>query len=167
MLAKLTRRALLVGLGASAAAAGGTTWSLSSGHPAEGLLILTPVEFRVVQALSEVLFPGVHFPLSGVEAGVAEEVDRMVAENLDPMHGNGFRYILRALEWGTLASRGRQFSQLPRGIQLEVLETWTEPDVLPRRIAGESIKAVLGMAYFAHPEVQAAMGWRTGCRGAA
>lgn len=166
MLGMFTRRAVLGGAGLTVAAAGGGAWSLAPGFPAAGFEVLTAREVRVVNAIADVFFPGVHFPVSGSEAQVAAGVDRVLADVMDPLHASGFRYVLRALEWGTLASRGRFFSDLPRVEQLEVLETWTEPDVVPRRIAGESMKAVLGMAYFAHPDVQAAMGWRAGCGGA-
>ncbi len=163
----LTRRAALGGAGLLVAAAGSGAWALSSGVPAPGLSVLTRAEARVVDALADVLFPGVHFPVSGREAGVTREVDRIVRDVMDPMRAQGFRYLLRALEWGTLASRGRRFTDLPRADQLDVLEAWVTPEVVPRRVAAESIKAVLGMAYFAHPQVQAAMGWRTGCPGRA
>ena len=148
------------------AAAGGGAWSLSPGMPADGFEVLTRREVRVVDAIADVFFPGVHFPLSGSKAGVALGVDHVLANVMEPIHANGFRYILRALEWGTLASRGRHFTDLTREAQREVLETWSEPEVMPRRIAGESLKAVLGMAYFANPEVQRSMGWRAGCGGA-
>ena len=166
MSAMPTRRAVLgTGFGATALLAGGGGWALSSGRPDEGLLILTRVEHAVVDAISVVLFPGVHFPLDGPQAGVAARVDAIVANTLEPAHASGFRYILRALEWGTLASRGSRFTALSAEERLDVLETWTEPDVLPRRVAGESLRVILGMAYFSHPQIQDAMGWRVGCRG--
>lgn len=167
MTPRLSRRAVLTGLGGSALAAGSAAYTLAPGAVGPGLKALSALEHRVVQALAAVLFTGVHLGIDGLEAGVPDRVDELVAEVLDPLHAAGFRAILRALEWGTLASRGRRFTELDRPTQLEVLSTWTEPEVVPRRIAGESIKAVLGMAYFANPDVQRALGWRVGCRGAA
>lgn len=158
-----TRRAFLAGLGATAAAGSGTAWSLSPGLPDHGLRVLTITEHRVVRALADLYFPGIHLPLSGSQAGVPEEVDRILAEVMDPLRASAFRYVLRALEWGTLAGRGQRFTALDAATQHEVLATWSTPAPVPRRVAGDSLKAVLGMAYFAHPDVRAAMGWRLGC----
>lgn len=166
MVGTLTRRAVLGG-SAGALAVGSGAWSVAPGGPAEGLRVLGAAEAAVIDALSDCFFPGVHFPLSGSEAGVRAEVDRIVADCMDPIHAAGFRAVLRALDLGTAASRGRRFVDLTRAEQLDVLETWTEPEVLPRRVAGESLKAVLGMAYFAHPEIRSAMGWRSHCVGEA
>lgn len=163
--ALVTRRAFVAALGATAIAGSSTAWSLAPGLPDRGLQVLTATEHAVVKALADLYFPGVHLPLSGTQAGVPAEVDRILAEVMDPMRAAAFRYVLRALEWGTLASRGRRFSALDRDVQLEVLAAWSAPEPVPRRVAGDSLKAVLGMAYFAHPEVKRALGWRLGCGG--
>lgn len=168
MISWISRRAVLAGGGSLLAASTvGGVWTAAPKNAAEGMQALSALECEVVAALADAFFPGVHFPLSGTQAGVPAAVDRIVAEVLEPVHAQGFRAILRALEWGTVASRGRRFTGLTRSEQLDVLETWTEPTVLPRRVAGDSLKAVLGMAYFAHPDIQAAMGWRVGCGGEA
>lgn len=161
-----TRRAVLAGAGVTAAAAGGGAWTLAPGAAAQGLEFLTRSEARTVEAAAEVFFPGVHFPLSGLEVDIVARVDHIAGQVMDPVRRSAFRYVLRALEWGTLASRGRRFTDLSRAERREVLETWEGPDVVARRVAGESLKAILGMAYFAHPEIQSAMGFRTGCGGA-
>lgn len=164
----ISRRKLLwggvaggVGLGAAG------TLGLRLGAPAPGALVLTAEEWAVVEAVAEVMFPGAPFPVDGVQAGVARETDRLLHALMDGPRRAAFRYVLRTLEWGTLASRGRRFTALPPAERKEVLETWSSPEVLARRVAGDSLRAVLGMAYFAHPEVIAAMGWRTGCNGEA
>ena len=160
---RVTRRGLLLGgAAASVAMAGGVAWELA---PAPGASVLSEHELRVVRALAEVMFPGAPFPVDGITAGVAEEVDRIVGEVLEPIHASGFRTLLHAVEWGTLASRGQRFSALPADDRREVLETWGDPTVFARRVAGDSFKVVLGMAYFNHPEVLAHMGWRATCGG--
>jgi len=161
MVSGWTRRGLMVG-GLVAATAGGGLWGLSQGPPRTGARVLTEKEWTVVEAVGDVMFPGIHLP-SAAEAEVAAGVDRVIAEVLDPIHASGFRYVLRTLEWGTLASRGRPFTGLSRRARAEVLETWSGPEVLPRRVAGDALKVILGMAYYGHPAVQAAMGWRQGC----
>ncbi len=159
----VSRRGLLLGgAAASIVVAGGAAWELA---PAPGMAVLSEDELRVVRALAEVMFPRDPFPIDGIEAGVAEEVDRIVSDVLQPIHANGFRTLLHAVEWGTLASRGQRFSSLPPGERLQVLETWADPTVFARRVAGDSFKVVLGMAYFSHPRVLAHMGWRATCGG--
>ncbi|NCG20461.1 MAG: hypothetical protein GWP91_15740, partial [Rhodobacterales bacterium] len=128
-------------------------------------LVLTAAEWAVVESVSLVFFPGVHFPLNGVQANGTAEVDRLLAEVIAPIQAHAFRVVLRGLEWGTLGSRGRFFTDLTIDEQHHVLSTWCSPDVLPRRIAGDALRVLLGMAYFAHPEIKAAMGWQLGCGG--
>lgn len=119
----------------------------------------------VVTALAEVMFPGAPFPVSGVEAGVEAEVDRIVAEVIAPVQAAAFRYLLRLLEWGTMASRGQRFSALSPPERREVLAVWGQPASLPRRVASDALKAVMGMAYFSNPLVLDHMGYRSTCSG--
>ena len=44
-----------------------------------------------------------------------------------------------------------------------LFSTWADPSNPPRRLAAESIKAVLGLAFFRRPDVIAAIGWKRGC----
>jgi hypothetical protein len=160
----ITRRKLLVGSGVGAGlAAIGCAGAAVSLRAAPGARMLSPGELAIVDAIAEVVFPGAPFPLSGVEAGVAAEVDRILAEMFHPIHARGFRALLEGLEYGTLASRGTAFSRLPVEARFDVLATWSDPAVFHRRIAGDAFRLVLGMAYFQHPEILAHMGWRTGC----
>jgi hypothetical protein len=162
----LSRRRLLIA-GAAVGAGGGGVAVHRATRPAAGARLFTRSELRIVEAIAEVMFPGGPFPVDGLQAGVAAEVDRIVAEVLEPIHAAGFRTLLQSLEWGTLASRGRSFTALPAPERAEVLERWLDPSVFTRRLAAESFRVVLGMAYFAHPEVLAHMGWRPECGGGA
>jgi hypothetical protein len=159
---ELTRRRVLLG-GAAVAVVGGGLLARRATVPAPGAKALSAVELACVGALAEVMFPGAPFPVNGLEAGVPAEVDRIVAELLQPVHAAGFRTLVQSLEWGTLASRGTRFSALPPADRADVLERWLSPDLFPRRIAADALKVVLGMAYFAHPDVLAHMGWRAEC----
>jgi hypothetical protein len=132
---------------------------------APGALALSVEELAVVRAIAEVMFPRDPFPVDGVEAGVAEEVDRIVADLMQPPASMAFRYVVRALEWGTLASRGTRFSRMSVDERLEVLDAWSNPRLLPRRVSSDLVRLVLGMAYFRHPAVTAHLGWRAGCAG--
>ncbi len=164
MYALVSRRGLLrAGLATGATLAFGVGLRLDA--PAAGARVLSGEEMSVVRALAEAMFPAGPFPVDGGSAGVAEEVDRLVADMLEDPAASAFRYVLRAIEWGTLASRGLRFSRLDADVRREVLDVWSEPSVIPRRAAHDSLKVVLGMAYFNHPEVLAAIGWRAGCGG--
>ena len=164
MYALVSRRRLLqAGLAFGAASAFGAGLRLDG--PAVDARILSPEEMAIVRAVAEAMFPGWPMPLDGVAAGVAEEVDRVVADMMVEPHASGFRYVLRALEWGTLASRGMRFSQLTVEDRTEVLDAWSDPVVLPRRVAHDSLKLILGMAYFNHPVVLDHIGWRATCGG--
>lgn len=146
----------------------GATLSLANGlwleTPASGRAALSAGEMTIVAALAEAMFPRGAFPIDGVEAGVPEEVDRLVSE-MTEVHAAGFRYVLRGLEWGTFASRGVRFSLLSPEKRREVLDTWSAPALIARRVAGDALKAVLGMAYFSNPRVLDSIGWRAACSG--
>lgn len=162
----ITRRRVLGGLAAVTLVGGaGAFAGLRLGAPAPGSRVLTAWELRVVRRIAEVWFPSGVFPVDGVQAGVAERVDAGVADMLDPLRLAGFRYVLRTLEYGTLVSRGSRFTSLGAEERLEVLAVWADASVLPRRVSIDALKAVLGIAYFGHPEVIARIGWRTGCEG--
>jgi hypothetical protein len=162
--ALVNRRSLLKGgLAVGAALAVASVASLPKAGA--GFVALSVGEAAVVGAVAEAMFPGDPFPVDGIEADVVTVVDRFVATNLPAVHAEGFRLMLTTLEWGTLASRGARFSQLDRDTRTEVLRVWAEPGVLPRRVAMDALKAIMGMAYFSHPRVQARMGWRAECAG--
>jgi hypothetical protein len=163
MSALVTRRTLLTGGVVAAAMAVVTGVGVRLPVAAAGRLALSAEELRVVRALAEVMFPSGHFPRSGVEVGVEEEVDRIVGDVIAPVQAAAFRYVLRALEWGTMASRGLRFSALPLAERREVLAVWAEPGPLPRRIASDAVKAVMGMAYFSDRSVLDHIGYRATC----
>lgn len=165
--ALVTRRSLIAtGLALGAAVAAGASLRLEAAAP--GAVLLSEQELDIVAAIAEVMFPADPMPVSGIEAQVAREVDHIVPLLMDGPRAAAFRYLLRALEVGTLASRGRRFTRLAAAERVEVLETWSEPDIVPRRVGLDALKLVLGMAYFRHPAVVAHIGWRNDCaRGAA
>ncbi len=149
-------------MGAGLAALGGAGAAVAL-QPAEGCRTLSPTELQVIEAVAVVLFPGGPFPLDGAQAGVAAEVDTILSDMFHPLHARGFRALVLALEEGTLASRGTRFSRLPVADRADVLRTWSNPSVFHRRLAGDAFRLVLGMAYFQHPAILAAIGWKPGC----
>lgn len=163
----LSRRKLLVG-GASLAGltAVGVPASILPAA-AEGFRVFSAEEAALISALGEVFFPaGNPLEVSAADVGLPLLVDTLVAEELDPVVTPLFRYLLRGLEAGTLVSRGTRFSKLPVSERREVVETWSDNGVLPRRLAHDAIKSVLGMAFFNAEAVIARIGWSPHCHGA-
>ncbi|RME24069.1 MAG: hypothetical protein D6798_12095 [Deltaproteobacteria bacterium] len=160
--ALVSRRALLIA-GAAAAVAGAGVGIVHLGRPAPGYRVLSPREVQVVEALARVLFPPGIFPVHGGDGGTAPGVDLLLAETFPPHTVPPFRYVLRAIQLGTLISRGRHFHELPPDEAAEVVAIWAGDDPLPRRLASDSVKLILGTAFFRRPEVKAAIGYRAEC----
>ncbi len=118
-----------------------------------------------MEAIARVMFPPGHFPVEGGDGGTAPVVDQLLNEAIDPMAVSPFRYLLRAIEWGTFVSRGQRFSDLDLDTAQEVLAIWGSANPFPRRMAYTSMQALMGMAFFRRPEVAKAIGWRAGCFG--
>jgi len=159
----VSRRLVLLSMtaGAGLVGLGGVLWLRA---PATGRLVLAPGEERIVASILLALFPADSpIGVDPIAAGAVDEVDRVLGEVLAPEATQAFRYLLRTLELGTLFSRGVPYSQLDPEVRLGVLQVWAGKDPLPRRVAMDSLKSVMGMAYFTRPAVQAAVGWRTFC----
>ena len=162
----LNRRWMVFG-SLGALVVGGGVVAVKGDPPAPGMAVLAPDELRVVRALCEVWFPPGVFAVDGLEAGVPEAVDEIALDIMEDISLAGFLYVLRVLEWSPLARWSRRFSELSVTERVVVLDRWSETEVAPRRAAIDAVKAVLGIAYFRHPQVVEAMGWRTGCGGGA
>jgi hypothetical protein len=162
----VSRRRVLLGVAAGSVAGGaGATLVLRLEAPAPGARVLSARELDVVRAIGEVVLPAGVFPIDGTAPAVLAEVDRTVADMLYPAQARGFRYILRTLEYGSIARHGLPFTRLPAQVRKEIVDNWHDPALLPRRVAWDSVRVVLGMAFFAQPEVTAEMGWRALCGG--
>ncbi|MCB9777975.1 MAG: hypothetical protein H6742_05380 [Alphaproteobacteria bacterium] len=162
MNALVTRRSLL--LTAAAAAAAGTAGAMVHlPRAADGFRILSRREAAVVEALAAVLFPPGIFPVHGGDGGTAPMVDQVLSSALPPAAVPPFRYVLRAIQTGTLIARGRHFSDLPPDEAREVVSVWAGDDPMPRRLASDSVRFVLGTAFLRRPEVKAAIGFRAEC----
>lgn len=159
----MTRRRLIqVGMAFGAALTFGAGLRLDV--PAPGARLLSAEELSVVSALALAFFPGAPMPVDGVQAGVVAEVDRLLADIVEEPAQSAFRYTLRAIEWGTLVTRGQRFSQLSLEERAEVLDVWSDPSVVPRRAGLDLLRTLFGMAYFSNRQVLDHMGWRVGCK---
>ncbi len=131
---------------------------------APGMQLLSGGEVVLVAALAEAFFPvGSPLGVSAADVDVPLRVDQLMAESLDPVVSDVFRYLLRAFDLGALASRGTLYAGLPLAERRAVLDTWADNAVLPRRLGYDTLKLVLGMAFFNAPEVTASVGWFPTC----
>lgn len=121
--------------------------------------LLAPREAAVLEAAAEALYPpGGPVPLSGGDADLAGYVDGYLAM-LPAATRRLVRLLLLAFEQATLlfpapghAGR-RRFSSLTLEQRVQVLEGWRTSSLFFRRLAFTSLRALLTMAYFAHPAV--------------
>jgi hypothetical protein len=165
MNALVSRRSVMVGGVAAGGviALGGSLAYLR--QPAAGYGVLAAKEIDIVESIAAVLFPAGHFAVHGGDGGTAPVVDQLLQVAVDPMAVAPFRYLLRAIEWGTFVSRGERFTDLDPVTAREVLTVWGQANPFPRRIAFTSLQALMGMAFFRRPKVAKAVGWRAGCFG--
>jgi hypothetical protein len=143
----ITRRQLFVATTACAtlAAGGGVLAHLPA--PGPGRRLLSAAEVEVVTALADAFFPpGNPVGVAGAAVNVAAELDRMLAEDLDPVVAPVFRHLLRGLEYGSVATHGGRFSHLERPVREEVLADWSDAGNVPRRMAYEVLKTCVGWA---------------------
>jgi hypothetical protein len=132
--------------------------------PAENQHVFSAGELSIVSALGEVLFPeGNALELSWKDVDLANEVDTLLGEYLDPKVVAPFRYLLRFVQYGTVAQTGHTFTACSAETRANLLASWGKPGSKYRNAGITSLKSVLGMAYFNHPKVLKAMGWRAMC----
>jgi hypothetical protein len=153
------RTALVAGAAAVAAAAVGTPVAVLSA-PKVGFRLLSPREVVLVSAIGEALFPpGNPLGVCAADVGIARRVDDLLADVLDPVVAPVFRYLLRGFDLGTLVSRQQAFEALSLPERRDVLDTWSDDAVFPRRLGYDTFKLIFGMAFFDTPPVRAAVGY--------
>lgn len=175
---RLSRRSLLrrsVAVGAVVAAAGATGVTLQHAHryetpsPRCELKYLEPHQYAILAALSDALFPpGNSIGLTGRDARVPEYIDRMLAEMREDKAFE-FTTMLALFEHGTTAFglRVKRFTDLDQKARERYLRRWERARVYSRRMLAAGLKTLLGIAYFAHPGVQAQLGIERRCGTAA
>ena len=163
------RRSLYIGAGLGATAGGLLLWGHAGRYPTPEpsceLLFLERRDFAILAALADTIFPyGNPLGRSGSAARVPEYVDRMLAR-MPKDKAEEFRAMMLLFEHGTLAFglRVRRFTELPPAAAQRYLRRWEEAQVYSRRMLAAGLKTLLGIAYFAHPEVQKAMGIQKIC----
>ena len=170
----MTRRAVLRRT-AGVAAVGGLGYAGLSvlGHagrypePAAAceLHYLTRREYAIVAALASTLIPpGNPLGIDGLQARVPEYVDRMLA-GMEPEKATDLKAMFLLFEHGTLpfGLRVRRFTELPPLAREKYLRRWERARLYSRRMLATALKSMLGMGYFAHPDVQKALGMERMC----
>jgi hypothetical protein len=124
---------------------------------------MTHAERTTIAAVAVTWFSGEPFPIAGDHPDVLDAIEAIVADTLAAPQRVAFRGVVRTLQLGTIATRGRTFADLTLEQRRAVLLVWSDPSVLPRRVALDSLRAVVGMAYFRQPSVLAHIGYRQEC----
>lgn len=158
----ITHRQLLAASTACAALAVGGGVLARLPAPAPGRRLFSAGECEAVVALADALFPpGSPVGVAGSATDVAAELDRMLADDLDPVVVPVFRNLLRGLEYGSAATHGGRFSHLERPVREEILAEWSQAGNVPRRMAYEVLKTCVGWAWFNAPGLRAGLHWQS------
>lgn len=149
-----------------AAAAAWAVRRFASGYPAPPVATraLSAREWATVAAAADATFPpGGDIPPSGTDAEVPLHVDHFVGAQQAST-----RLLMRLLfvlvEHATLlfpasgAGGRRRFSSLSPAQRVEVLDGWRTSGLYPRRLVFQSLRAIIGMGYFADLEVMRLLG---------
>lgn len=160
---QLSRRAILLS-GAALAVLGGLGlelgWLPGAGP---GWRVLSAEEAAVAEALGGALFPaGNPLGVAAAEVDFVTRVDDLLADTAEPELVPAFRYLLRAVQLSGLP-HGAPFTELGAEARRAVVAEWEDPANLARRMGFEVLKVLVGMAFFNHPAVRAAIGWRASC----
>ncbi len=171
---KISRRTILRRAGiAAGAVAGASALAFGLGHggrydaiePACELIYLRKREYTIVAALADTIFPpGNDIGLSGTDARVPEYIDRWLEGQGEAKAGE-FRMMMMLFEHGTAAFglRVRRFTNLSTQARENYLRRWETTRLYSRRMLAMALKSALGIAYFAHPEVQKRIGMQHRC----
>lgn len=166
-IAGLTRRQLLL---RGALATGGLLVAgfmvrvglLFGESPARGRRVLSARETKTLAALIDVALPGG----DGMPRGDVEFITHYVDEYLagsDPDVRLLFKATIQVVEEQPLVTRLSRFTSLPPELQLAEVKAWEHTPTYLKRTAFQSVKMMIGMAYFEQPGPSEAVGWYVGC----
>jgi hypothetical protein len=163
----ITRRQVLatgaLALAATTAVAAGHVASWWDRDAAPGYEKLSPQEVKLVDALSDAMFPPGGTPaLSGSEAGLARYFDGVLAAMDEPTN-DLLRLLLHALDDWAFLEAGLPYAQLPLEARIDKLSVWVKHDSHHVRGAITGLLIFLGMGYCGHPDVKKAAGWIFPC----
>jgi hypothetical protein len=115
---------------------------------------------RALHAVLETLAPaGGAFPEGASTLAIEKEVEEFIAGSGTTL---AFRALLRALEYSPFVLPPiwlRRLSSLPVQDRVRVLEAWEASRLWPRRHALQMLKLAAMSHFYAHPQVQARLGY--------
>lgn len=145
------------------------TWRALNGLPARpaGLKHLNRADVAFINAVAEALFPpgGDNAPGGGpmpsaAEAEVLAYVDRYFGWQR-PKLRLAMKALFMLFEHGTLlfVPTWARFSQLDAAQREDYLHGWERSRLYLKRLLFQSLRAILCLAYVAHPKTEAALGY--------
>jgi len=166
-IAGLTRRQLLL---RGALATGGLMVAgfmvrvglLFGESPGRGRRVLSPREIATLAALIKVALPGGDDMPPGDVEFITHYVDDYLAGS-DPDVRLLFKATIQVVEEAPLLTRFSRFTSLPPDLQLAEVKVWEHTPTYLKRTAFQSVKMMIGMAYFEQPGPSDAVGWYVGC----
>lgn len=166
---RLTRRRLVGGslVGTGVLVLGTAAWRVFHGVRRDATaagLVLSEREMTAVNAFARGYFPpGNLTGIDGRTAGVAGYVDRYL-HRMRSAEQNLVRGLILAMDQGTaFAGHWRPARDLTTSELKAYLHDWEQSRALWRRSLAMSLRTILGMAFFTHPQVQAALGIEPQC----
>jgi hypothetical protein len=130
--------------------------------PQDWLLTFTESEYSTLVALIETVSPGSSGVPSGVELGVAAELDTLFS-TLPPENGAEIALALglieNALVGAILDARPRPFSRLPLERRAEIWAAWCTSRIPLRRTVYKGLNALILATTWGHPEMTALAGY--------
>lgn len=131
--------------------------------PPQGVLLtFTESEYSTLVALIETVSPGGPGVPSGVELGVAAELDTLFS-TLPPENGAEIALALglieNALVGAIFDARPRPFSRLPLERRAEIWAAWCTSRIPLRRTVYKGLNALILATTWGHPEMTALAGY--------
>lgn len=159
------RRLMLGGVALGVAAAGGFLATQVPLEPAApGRAVLSDADAVLITALGQCIFPvGNPIGVDWDQVDGTALVDHVLDFTLSDQAVAPFRHSLRGLDWAARMGHGAPLVDLSPGDRLELLLAWSVPTATARRLAVDGVKAVLGLAFFNHPQVLDAVGFNSRC----
>ncbi|MFO0725463.1 MAG: hypothetical protein U1E65_16890 [Myxococcota bacterium] len=162
----MTRRQLLLrgGVATGAIVIAGLVLRVAKrfGEPkAPGLAALTATEVEILSAFSTAALPGGEMPAAD-PAFMVRYIDDYLAHSDDEVRLL-FRALLHVIEEQSLIFSFSRFSQRSAADRLREIQAWERTPVYLKRAAFQSMKMIVGMAYFEQPGSLDAVGWYVGC----
>ncbi len=161
----LSRRSFLGLSAAGTLVLGATGLALFPGKkvPTDGwLLTFSESQYSTLVALVETVSPGGSGIPSGVDLGVAAELDTLFS-TLPPENGAEIALALglieNALVGALLDARPRPFSRLPLERRAEIWTTWSTSRIPLRRTVYKGLNALILATTWGHPEMTALAGY--------